>query len=745
MRTKTIRRAAVDGLVTLGVVLAVALPAAVGWAADAAPAPVAAPPAKAAPPPIVVVLEGGGKFAVDGQPMADPSAMADTLKTKAAEREALRARMPAAGQPAAAPADVQLKFGDLEKIEYEDLVRVLMACGSAKLVFIDVGGGVPIPLPSPDPKRAVPVGAAPAEAPKLRPIVLTTKEDLPKIAEQKLILKGMVVSFSAWMDAPLSLVLPAIRALADAGADLQFKVPYFGREDEGASATDVVIEQAPPGSAPGIWVPRLAQKKAVKTKEAPTKTESRGKYKPGPDRAVQRFIDNPFPDVPAGNLRQPEVIGVGNGGNALGGFEGLGTGNGGFFGAGTEVVEEGPRKIVYVVDRGESTADVFKFIKMELKRSLSELAETHQFHIIFFSSGPAVENPPRRLVTATERNKQQAYEFIDGVVAQGKNDPTQAFAQAFACKPELVYFLSGGGAVDKEVVALVKRLNTGGKVTVHAIGFVRKDGEEALKQIANDNNGQYKYISEKDLKALADGAAPAKPPAAPPKTEPKAEKKAAATPAPTVIIGGGPAPDAAKAAAAKTVAVKIVSADPVVFQVVGQKGDLTLQALAELLILQRMEADRKGEALRVAVQVDPVMPYVEIARVMLACGKAEVTGISLNDLAIQLPRSSGPVAGKPVVAVARLKIELLDTGSQDPNAVGGKNEFCQIQVEGKDLGADFGALQKLLEAKMNAGLPANTPIRIAPTMACQWKWAQRAADVAKTAGFNNIQFAVPYE
>jgi hypothetical protein len=238
--------------------------------------------------------------------------------------------------------------------------------------------------------------------------------------------------------------------------------------------------------------------KRIKPKDN-KKTESRGKLRPGPSSIVRQFTNNPFPDVASNNLQQLQVIGVGGGGSQIGGFEGLGNGRPGFFGVGSE--SEGPKKIVYIVDRSGSMTDSIDFVKYELKRSIGELSDEKEFHVIFFSSGPPVEMPSRRLVNATERNKQMAFEFIDSVVPQGETDPSKALERAFACGPEIIYFLTDG-EFDKMNVDLVKRSNAGGKVVVHTIGFLYRSGEALLKQIAEENGGNYKFVSEADLATL---------------------------------------------------------------------------------------------------------------------------------------------------------------------------------------------------------------------------------------------------
>lgn len=163
------------------------------------------------------------------------------------------------------------------------------------------------------------------------------------------------------------------------------------------------------------------------------------------------------------------------------------------------------KRVIFVVDRSGSMTDSIDCVKHELKRSIGALAEDKEFHVFFYSSGPPLEMPTRQPIKATAENKQKAYTFIDGVKPQGETDPSTAFKRAFECNPEEVYFLTDG-EFDRETVGLVKGLNDKasrvvgeGKVRVHTIGFLYKSGEALLKKIAEQNGGQYKFVSEADL------------------------------------------------------------------------------------------------------------------------------------------------------------------------------------------------------------------------------------------------------
>ena len=255
----------------------------------------------------------------------------------------------------------------------------------------------------------------------------------------------------------------------------------------------------------GQFVQEPPPMKAERRQEAQLK--SRGRLKPQPSSLVRQLTQNPFVDVATNYKRTLHVIGIGSGGDRFGGFEGLDR-TGTIFAQSEAIIGERAAKIVYVVDRSGSMTDSIDFVKAELTRSVAELGEDVEFHVIFYSSGPPVEMPTRRLVHATQRNKGLAYDFIDRIVPEGETDPSKALQRAFAVRPELIYLLTDG-EFDRGIIDLVKRLNAGGRTRVFTIGFLYTQpgtpAEGVLKQIAGENGGEYKFVSEQDLASILAG------------------------------------------------------------------------------------------------------------------------------------------------------------------------------------------------------------------------------------------------
>ena len=193
------------------------------------------------------------------------------------------------------------------------------------------------------------------------------------------------------------------------------------------------------------------------------------------------------------------IIGIGTGGGDLDTF-GVELGEGGsgptFFGLGGEEAR-GVRKIVYVVDRSGSMITTFGLVKEELKRSITELRRSQQFHVIFFNAGTPVQNPPKRLVAASRQQREAAFKFLETIHPQGGTAPVSALRAAFAVEPDLIYFLTDGVIPEPgKVLKALDNWNADRSVRVYTFAFISREGHELLERIAREHHGEFKFISE---------------------------------------------------------------------------------------------------------------------------------------------------------------------------------------------------------------------------------------------------------
>jgi hypothetical protein len=162
------------------------------------------------------------------------------------------------------------------------------------------------------------------------------------------------------------------------------------------------------------------------------------------------------------------------------------------------------RKIVYVIDRSGSMSDpeLFDTMKAELMKSIAGLDPRQQyFHVIFFSSGQPVENPPRRLVPATPEFKQVTYDFLSGILPEGATNPSPALMRAFQVQggpPELIYVLTDGD-FDETILYDLRKWNPKKRTKINTIAFAYKTGEDLLKKIAEENGGRYRFVSMDEI------------------------------------------------------------------------------------------------------------------------------------------------------------------------------------------------------------------------------------------------------
>ena len=132
--------------------------------------------------------------------------------------------------------------------------------------------------------------------------------------------------------------------------------------------------------------------------------------------------------------------------------------------------------IVFLCDESGSMVSVFGQLKLELKKSVSELSVgddgAQRFNIIFFSDGAPVALFPNGMQFATPDNKRKASDFIDNQVSTGGTLPMPAIKMALAEHPQLLFVLTDGfdQIADMSVVTNeFKRADADGKIHINCI------------------------------------------------------------------------------------------------------------------------------------------------------------------------------------------------------------------------------------------------------------------------------------
>ncbi|HEY2882924.1 MAG TPA: VWA domain-containing protein, partial [Pirellulales bacterium] len=134
-------------------------------------------------------------------------------------------------------------------------------------------------------------------------------------------------------------------------------------------------------------------------------------------------------------------------------------------------IEAEGSKFVYVFDRsgsmGENGGKPLREAKKQLLASINDLEERNQFYLVFYNDQPRLFNAGPvngKLVFATDTNKKQAAQFVEGIQADGGTDHMAALSIAVRLHPDVIFLLTDGEEQDDltaEDLKRVDRLNGG--------------------------------------------------------------------------------------------------------------------------------------------------------------------------------------------------------------------------------------------------------------------------------------------
>lgn len=202
-----------------------------------------------------------------------------------------------------------------------------------------------------------------------------------------------------------------------------------------------------------------------------------------------------------------QLIGAGKskseGGGNPSGSTGVPRVGGKFFGVGSA-----GNFFCYVVDSsGSMRGAAWDSAKTELMRSLLSLNEKQRFYIVFFGKDvlaipePGEREPAAFGLNATQANIDHARRWIETVKLDRGGPPNNALAVAIQLDPDAIYLLTDG-VTKVDVCAFLREKNriddliSGQqiRVPIHAIAYHSLDGQVLLRQLAQENKGQFIYV-----------------------------------------------------------------------------------------------------------------------------------------------------------------------------------------------------------------------------------------------------------
>ncbi len=188
----------------------------------------------------------------------------------------------------------------------------------------------------------------------------------------------------------------------------------------------------------------------------------------------------------ASNSRQTEMLVPGD---PMSRFTIAAPGEASFFG-----LQASGRRFAFVVDRSGSMAGPrLERAKEELIQSLRALRPHIEVLVVFFSD--SADPFPGGHVTASQAGIKKLESWVEYMGVGGSTNVKAGMQHALGqdWKPDAVFLLTDG-EFEHDTPSFVRRLNTDSSVCVNTVSLVSRAGEALLKQIARQNNGDYRHV-----------------------------------------------------------------------------------------------------------------------------------------------------------------------------------------------------------------------------------------------------------
>ena len=159
--------------------------------------------------------------------------------------------------------------------------------------------------------------------------------------------------------------------------------------------------------------------------------------------------------------------------------------------------------VVYVIDNGASSADVFDAVKSVLFKSIESLGPDRQFQVLFWN--PDSDTFPADHTTfAVKANIDVARKKLQDVTAAGATDPLAILKTAFADDPgQVILVTAKAGDLDDSLVDQVIQIRGNSKARIDCVAINGVPADKVLARIAAKTGGTFLPLKEAQLKAFS--------------------------------------------------------------------------------------------------------------------------------------------------------------------------------------------------------------------------------------------------
>jgi len=169
-------------------------------------------------------------------------------------------------------------------------------------------------------------------------------------------------------------------------------------------------------------------------------------------------------------------------------------------------------KVIYLLDRGQSSRDVLDDMKEELQQSLKTLGADREFEVFFWTAPGVTPDKPEfkeysfpadgRMAKANEDRIELCRKKFEDLTASGRTDIAQVATEAMKRNPQVIFLVTAKGInLDDSTVKAVEKARAGKPVIVHTVDLTSSgDGASVLQAIAQKTGGIYKHIPPHELR-----------------------------------------------------------------------------------------------------------------------------------------------------------------------------------------------------------------------------------------------------